>query len=137
MAAADRQNIQPDGLQPRVVDGRLLYSHVVSVEGKRLIYLSGQLARDRDGNHVGQGDMAAQIRQVGENVRTALEAAGATLADVVKTTAFVTDIDEYFRHVPARMAYFGVALPASTTVEVSRLSHPDFMVEIEAVAVVG
>ena len=137
MAAAKRQNIQPDGLKPQVRDGHLLYSHVVSVEGKRLIYLAGQLARDGDGNTVGRGDMAAQIRQVGENIKTGLEAAGASLADIVKMTTFVTDIDEYFKHISVRMAYFSIGLPASTTVEVSRLSHPDFMVEIEAVAVIG
>jgi enamine deaminase RidA (YjgF/YER057c/UK114 family) len=56
---------------------------------------------------------------------------GATLADLVKTTTFVTDIDEFLRHVDVRHDYLGVGLPASTTVEVRRLSHPDLMVEIE------
>jgi len=133
---AKRQNIQPDALAKRVVNGHVLYSLVVSVEGTRTIYVSGQLARDRAGNLVGKGDMRAQLRQVGENVKTALEAAGASLADLVKTTTFVTDIEEYFKHVDVRMAYFGAALPTSTTVEVRRLAHPDFLVEVEAVAVV-
>src|SRR5262249_44136937 len=75
------------------------------------------------------------IQQVGENLRVALEAAGATLENLVKTTTFVTDIDEFFRHVDVRHDYLGVGLPASTTVEVRRLSHPDLMVEIEAIAV--
>ena len=79
--------------------------------------------------------MRAQIRQVGENLRAALEATGATLDNLVKTTTFVTDIDEFFRHVDVRHDYLGVALPTSTTVEVRRLSHPDLMVEIEAIAV--
>ena len=131
-----RQNIQPETHAQRIVDGHVLYSHVVVVEGKRTIFISGQLARDRDGNIVGQGDMGAQIRQVGENIKSALEAAGATLDDLVKITTYVTDIDEFFRHVDVRMQYFG-ALPASTTVEVSRLSHPDFWVEIEAIAIVN
>jgi len=100
---AKRQNIQPDALAKRVVDGHVLYSHVVTVEGTRTIYVSGQLARDRAGNVVGKGDMRAQLRQVGENVKAALEAAGASLRDVVKTTTFVTDIDEYFKHVDVRM----------------------------------
>ena len=130
-----RQNIQPETHAQRIVDGHVLYSHVVVVEGKRTIFISGQLARDRDGNIVGKGDMGAQIRQVGENIKSALEAAGATLDDLVKITTYVTDIDEFFRHVDVRMQYFG-ALPASTTVEVSRLSHPDFWVEIEAIAIV-
>lgn len=130
-----RQNIQPEALSKRIIGGHVLYSHVVAVEGKRLICLAGQLARDRHGNVVGKGDMRAQIRQVGENIKAGLEAAGATLADVVKTTTFVTDIEEYLKHVDVRMEYFGAALPTSTTVEVRRLAHPDFLVEIEAMAV--
>ncbi len=130
-----RQNIQPEALAKRVVNGHVLYSHVVVAEGKRLIFIAGQLARDRRGNVVGKGDMRAQIRQVGENIKAALEAAGATLTDVVKTTTYVTDIEEFFKHVDVRMEYFGVALPTSTTVEVRRLAHADFLVEVEAVAI--
>jgi enamine deaminase RidA (YjgF/YER057c/UK114 family) len=108
---------------------------VVVAETQSLIFISGQLARDKSGNIVGPRDMRAQIRQVGENLRAGLEAAGVTLANLVKTTTFVTDIDEFFKHVDVRHVYLGVGLPASTTVEVRRLSHPDLMVEIEAVAV--
>ena len=130
-----RQNIQPDALSKRVVNGHVLYSHVVVAEGKRTIFIAGQLARDRHGNTVGKGDMRAQLRQVGENIKAALEAAGATLDDLVKTTTYVTDIEEYFKHVDVRMEYFR-ALPTSTTVEVRRLAHADFLVEVEAIAVV-
>jgi enamine deaminase RidA (YjgF/YER057c/UK114 family) len=131
-----RHNIQPDTLSTRVVDGHVLYAHVVVVvEGKRTIFISGRLARDRHGNAVGKGDMRAQLRQVGENLKAALEAAGATLDNLVKTTTYVTDIEEYFKHVDVRMEYFR-ALPTSTTVEVRRLAHPDFLVEVEAIAVV-
>ena len=127
--------IQPKTLFQRALDGRVLYTHVVVAETQALIFISGQLARDKLGNIVGPRDMRAQIRQVGENMRWALEAAGATLDDLVKTTTFVTDIDEFFRHVDVRHDYLGVALPASTTVEVRRLAHPDLMVEIEAIAI--
>jgi len=130
-----RQNIQPEALATRVLAGHVLYSHVVVVEGRRTIFVSGQLARDRHGNVVGKGDMRAQLRQVGENITAALAAAGATLSDIVKATTYVTDIEEFFRHVDVRMEYFG-ALPASTTVEVRRLAHPDLLVEIEVIAVV-
>ncbi len=126
--------IQPKALFQRALEGRVLYTHVVVAETQSLIFISGQLARDKLGNIVGPRDMRAQIRQVGENIRAGLEAAG-TLANLVKTTTFVTDIDEFFRHVDVRHDYLGVGLPASTTVEVRRLSHPDLMVEIEAVAV--
>jgi enamine deaminase RidA (YjgF/YER057c/UK114 family) len=130
-----RQNIQPEALAQRVVDGHVLYSHVVVVEGQRMIFVAGQLARDSQGNVVGKGDMRAQLRQVGENIKAALAAAGATLNDIVKTTTYVTDIEEFFRHVDVRMEYFG-ALPTSTTIEVRRLAHLDFLVEIEVLAVV-
>ncbi len=117
-----------------MVSGHVLYSPVVSVEDCRLVFVSGLLARDAAGNIVGKGDMGKQIEQVGENLRVALEAAGAGLVDLVRTTTYVTDIDEFFRHVEVRQRYFGQALPTSTTVEVRRLSHPDFLVEVEAFA---
>jgi enamine deaminase RidA (YjgF/YER057c/UK114 family) len=129
-----RQNIQPDTLARRVVGGHVLYSHVVVVEARKTIFVSGQLARDAQGNVVGAGDMRAQIRQTGENIKAALAAAGATLDDVVKTNTYVTDIEEFFKHTDVRMEYFG-ALPTSTTIEVRKLAHPDLMVEIEVIAV--
>ncbi|MEE8290672.1 MAG: RidA family protein [Candidatus Tectomicrobia bacterium] len=132
----ERRNIQPEALSTRVVDGQVLYSHVVVVEGGgRTVFIAGQLARDRDGNVVGKGDMRAQIRQVGDNITAALAAAGATLDDLVKTTTYVTDIEEFFRHIDVRTAYFG-ALPTSTTVEVRRLAQPDFLIEVDAIAVI-
>lgn len=135
MAPVKRQNIQPQGIAPRVVGGHTLYSHVVAVEGRRLVFLAGQLSRDANGNVVGKGDMRAQIVQTCENIKTALAAAGASLTDVVKMTTFVTDIDEFMRHVDVRMEYFGKALPTSTTVEVRKLAQPDLLVEIEVMAI--
>jgi len=131
-----RKNIQPEGLAKRVVSGHQLYSPVVTVEDCRLVFVSGLLARDKAGTIIGKGDMGAQIAQVGENLRIALEAGGARLDDLVRTTTYVTDIDEFFKHVEVRQRYFGKALPTSTTVEVRRLSHPDFMVEVEAFAAI-
>jgi 2-iminobutanoate/2-iminopropanoate deaminase len=129
-----RRNIQPDTLSKRVVGGHVLYSHVVVVEAKKTIFVSGQLARDASGEVVGKGDMRAQIRQTGENIKAALTAAGASLNDIVKTNTYVTNIEEFFKHTDVRMEYFG-AMPTSTTIEVSKLAHPDLMVEIEVVAV--
>ena len=117
-----------------MVGGHLLYAPVVSVVPGRLVLLSGILARNAAGEIVGKGDMRAQIRQVGENIKAALAAAGASLADLVRTQTFTTDIDEFFKHMDVRMEYLG-ALPTSTTVEVRRLSHLDFMIEMEAMAV--
>jgi 2-iminobutanoate/2-iminopropanoate deaminase len=133
-----RKNIFPDGLSRRVVGGNLLYAPVVTFDfgSHAMVMVSGLLARNADGHIVGVGDMGAQIQQVGENLRVSLQAAGAELSDLVRTTTFVTDIDEFFRHTDVRQRYLGAALPTSTTVEVRRLSHVDFMVEIEAMAIV-
>jgi enamine deaminase RidA (YjgF/YER057c/UK114 family) len=133
----ERKNIFPDALSKRVVGGHVLYAPVVTVVPGKLVFVSGLLARNQAGEIVGKGDMGAQIRQVGENLTAALAAAGATLADLVRTQTFTTDIDEFFKHVDVRMQYFGTALPTSTTVEVRRLSHPDFLVEVEAIAVIA
>jgi enamine deaminase RidA (YjgF/YER057c/UK114 family) len=130
----ERKNLFPEHLSKRVVGRHVLYSPVVTVVAGKLIFVSGLLARNRNGEIVGKGDMGAQIRQVGENLKAALAAAGATLADLVRTQTFTTHIDEFFKHVDVRMEYLGTALPTSTTVEVQRLSHPDFLVEIEAIA---
>ena len=128
-----RQHIQPDALSKRIVNGHVLYSHVVAVEGRRTIFISGQLARDQQGNVVGKGDMRAQLRQVGENLKAALAAAGATLDDLVKTTTYVTALTSSFTMWTS--GWSTGALPTSTTVEVRRLAHPDFLVEVEAIAI--
>ena len=130
-----RQNIQPQALAQRVVDGHVLYSHVVVIEAKKTIFVSGQLARDRNGDVVAPGNMREQLRQTGENIRAALEAAGASLKDIVKTNTYVTDIEEFFKHIDVRMEFFG-ALPTSTTIQVSKLAHPDLVVEVEVIAMV-
>jgi reactive intermediate/imine deaminase len=113
------------------------YSHVVEVTGGRTIYVSGQIAVDKDGRVVGAGDFEAQTRQVFENLKAALDAAGATLADIVKITMFVTDISRLQTLRAVRDSYFTGAPPASSLVEVSRLVLPELMVEIEAIAVTG
>jgi 2-iminobutanoate/2-iminopropanoate deaminase len=135
--AVVREGFEPPEIMTRVIGGQRLYWHVYSVSGgQRLIFISGQVPRDKDGNVVGKDDMAKQIEQVGENIKACLKAAGATLDDVVKITSFTTDIDEFFRHADTRNRYFGKAMPASTAIEIRRLAHPDWMIEIEAMAVV-
>jgi|SRR6185312_5614689 enamine deaminase RidA (YjgF/YER057c/UK114 family) len=132
----NREKLFPEGLSKRVVGGHVLYAPVVRVVPGQLVFVAGLLSRNKNGEIVGRGDMGAQLRQVGENLTIALASAGATLADLVRTQTFTTDIEEFFKHVDVRMKYFGEALPTSTTVEVSRLSHPDFLVEVEAIAVI-
>jgi len=77
------------------------------------------------------------MEQTFQNLDRCLKAAGATWADVVKTNTFVTDFDAFQKCSDVRMRYIGVATPTSTTVGVTRLAGPDFMVEIEAVAIVN
>lgn len=113
------------------------YSHVVSATG-RFVAVSGQLALDEDGHLVGKDDPAAQARQVFENLRRCLAAAGAGFEDVVKLTYFVTDR----AHLPAIRAARAAhlpddRLPASSAVQVAGLVAPEFLMEIEAFAVVG
>ena len=129
------ERIQPERLFRRALKGHTLYSHVVVASGSSLVFIAGQLSRDRNGEIVGARDMARQIRQVGENLRIALAAAGVGVEDLVKTTTYVTDIDEFFKYSEIRAEIFGQNLPTSTTVEVRRLAHPDLMVEIDAIAV--
>jgi 2-iminobutanoate/2-iminopropanoate deaminase len=128
---------QPEGVNVRMQQGKPAYSHVVSVTGPgRTIYVAGQLARDQAGNIVGPGDMRAQMEQTFKNLDACLKTAGASWADVVKTSTFVTNYEEFSKHSDVRMRYIGVASPTSTTVQISRLAQPEAMVEIELIAVV-
>jgi reactive intermediate/imine deaminase len=101
-----------------------------------MIFVSGQLARDAAGHVVGKGDMAAQTRQVIANLRAVLRAAGADLRHVVKLTAFMTDMGRAGEAWAVRTEAFAERPPASTGVEVSGLTHPDFLIEMEAIAVI-
>ena len=132
----ERQNIFPEGLSKRVVKGHLLYAPVVTVVPGKLVFLSGILSRNENGESVGKGDMRRQIQQVFSKIRTALASAGATFADVVTRQTFTTDIEAYYQHIDARMEFCGDALSTSTAVEVRRLSPPDFLIEVEVIAVV-
>jgi reactive intermediate/imine deaminase len=112
------------------------YSHVVEAHGNRTVYISGQVALDRQGNLVGAGDMKAQAEQVFQNLQAALAAAGATFDDVVKVTYFLVDISQMQAVRDVRDHYLNPArLPASTAVEVRGLVRKEFLLEVEAVAV--
>jgi reactive intermediate/imine deaminase len=111
------------------------YTHVVEVTGGRTIYVAGQVALDATGTLVGKGDLKAQTRQVFENLKSALASSGATLESVVKITVFMTDVSEIQAFRDIRDTYFTKEPPASTLVQVVRLARPDFLIEIEAVAV--
>jgi 2-iminobutanoate/2-iminopropanoate deaminase len=131
------ERFQPPGMDIRMQEGKAAYSHVVTVSGTgKLVFVAGQLARDAGGNIVGPKDMRAQLEQTFKNLSACLEAAGATWADVVKTNTFVTDYEAFSQCRDVRMKHFGVAVPTSTTIQISRLAQPEAMVEIEMIAVV-
>ena len=111
------------------------YTHVVEVTSGRPVYISGQVALNRDGKLAG-GDIRSQTRQVFENMRAALAAVGGTLGDVVKLNTYLLDISEMSAVREVRNEYFDSGRPpAATAVEVSRLEPDGVLIEIEAVAV--
>lgn len=116
------------------------YSHVVVASGARTIYIAGQVAMNAEGKLVGEGDLGAQTEQVMKNLGLALKAAGASFADVVKITTYAVDYKPEMRAVisKARSPFFaGREPPASTLVGISALALPGWLIEIEAIAVVG
>ena len=98
-----------------------------------LLFISGNVANDANGNLVGPGDCEAQSRQVMSNIRTIAEAAGASMSDVVKITCFLTDVNDYAAYGRVRSETFSNSPPASATVIVAALVRPEFLVEVEAV----
>jgi len=100
------------------------------------VFTSGQVAFDRSGNLVGKGDIRAQTRQVLENVKAVIEEGGAMLSDVLKTTVFLSDIGDFAAMNEVYAQFFGELKPARSTVQAA-LARPEFLVEIEAIAVVG
>lgn len=113
------------------------YSQGIKVTSPQtILFLAGQVAYDKDGSPKHRGDFTAQAREVFGAIQKLVEAGGGTLDNVVKITTFVTDV----RHRPefrtVRDEFFGAKGPASTMIEVSKLAHPDYMVEIEAIAVI-
>ncbi len=111
------------------------YSRAVRVG--RFVAVSGSAAIDTNGLLVGEGDMYAQAKQCIEVIETALEKAGGSLADVVRTRTFVTDIERWADVGRAHQEAFGDVMPATSMVEVSRLIDPGMLVEIEADAIIG
>jgi 2-iminobutanoate/2-iminopropanoate deaminase len=109
------------------------YAHAVRAEGP-LLFVSGIVPVDAEGRLAGGDDVVDQARAVFRNLDAVLEAGGATFADVVKVTVFLTDVDDRPRINPVRQEVFGAARPASTLVEVSRLAIDGAKIEVEAVA---
>ncbi len=101
------------------------------------VYLSGTVAFDSAGNVVGEGDVYAQAKQVFKNIEAALASAGATMADVVKITTFMTDMSGYGEFGRARTEAFPGGVPASAAYATPALIKPELLVEVESIAVIG
>jgi len=129
-----RPNVQY--LNPPTLSSPTGYTHVVEVTRGRTIYISGQVSLDKSGNVVGNGDITAQTTQIFENLKGALAPARATFDNVVKVTMFVTDMSNIAALRTIRLKYWGKNPPASTLVQIGKLALEDFMIEIEAIAVV-
>jgi len=111
------------------------FCQMVKAEGNCWLFISGQVALNERSEVVGKGDIRAQTAQALENLKKALAAEGADLSQVAKVTVYLTDMGHRQAVAEVRTAYFGKDLPASTLVAVKSLAHPDFLIEIEAIAV--
>ena len=99
------------------------------------IYVSGQVAYNASGTLVGEGDMKAQTRQVFNNIKAVLAAAGARMEDIIKINSYITDASKFMDMLAVRSEIFGANPPASTAVVVSALAFPGLLIEMEAIAV--
>ena len=123
-------------VSPSLITPRGIMSHGIKTPAGNMVFVSGQVARNAQGELVGKGDVKAQTRQVLENVKAVLETAGATMDDVVKVTVFVTNVEDHYTAIhEARAEFWQTDFPASTMVEVSSLVSKDMLIEIEAIAV--
>lgn len=120
-------------ISPKVLTPKMPFSQAIQV-GKQL-FISGQVAVDAEGRLVGKGDIEAQTRQVMENIKALVEAAGGSLDDIVKTTTFVTTMKDFAKTAAVRREYFKEPYPGSTAVQVTQLVDPDYLIEIEAIAI--
>jgi 2-iminobutanoate/2-iminopropanoate deaminase len=114
-----------------------IYTQVIKATGSTQIFLAGIVPFDQNQNIIGIGNMQLQVIQVLQNINCALTSASASIADVVRINVLTTNADLYIQEGAQEVInFFGKTKPASTTYQVSRLVHPDWMVEIEATAII-
>ena len=113
------------------------FSQAIAIEAKgRLVFLSGMTARRPDGTIAGIGDIEAQTRQVCENLKSAIEAAGGTLDDICRVDVYVRNMEHFDKIHKVRREYFKQPAPASTMVEIAKMTSPEYLIEINAIALV-
>ena len=112
------------------------YSQAVKVAGaETILYIAGQVAYDDNGNAAYPGDFEAQARATLQALKAQVEAGGGTMANIVKVNTYLTDIRHRADYAAIREEFFGKKMPASTLVGVTALAQPEFLIEVEAVAV--
>lgn len=112
------------------------YTQGIKVTGAQtILFISGQVAYDAKGAPAHRGDFAAQARVVFQALRAQVEAGGGTMASIVKLNTYLTDMRHRAELVPVREEFFGKKTPASTLVAVTALAQPDWLIEVEAIAV--
>ena len=127
------ERINPEGMYK---PNKNIYSQVVTSTGATTVHIAGTVPFDEDANVVGIDDMKMQVLKILDNIRISLAAGGALPSDVVRINVYALNVDDYVTNgAPEVIAFFGDNKPTSTTVQVSRLVHPDWVVEIEATAV--
>ncbi|WP_087723881.1 RidA family protein [Pandoraea sp. PE-S2T-3] len=127
-----KEQISTDAL--RTPNGHFAQATTIEARGK-LVFISGMTARCPDGSIAGVGDIEAQTRQVCENIKNAVTAAGGTLDDVCRVDVYVRNMEHFEAIHKVRREYFRPPLPASTMVEVTKMVSPDYLIEINAIAV--
>jgi enamine deaminase RidA (YjgF/YER057c/UK114 family) len=118
----------------RQPNGHFSHATAIAAAGK-LVFISGMTARRADGSIAGLGDIEAQTRQVCENVKAAVEEAGGTLDDIMRVDVYVRNMEHFDIIHKVRREYFKVPPPASTMVEVCKFTSPDYLIEMNAIAV--
>ena len=127
-----RQEIQTDKIGKP--SGHFSQATMVEASG-RLVFISGMLAKGADGKLIGVGDIAAQTKQVCENLKAAVEQAGGTLDDICRVDVYVRNMEHFDEIHKVRREYFSSPPPASTMVEITKMTTPDALIEINAIAV--
>jgi enamine deaminase RidA (YjgF/YER057c/UK114 family) len=128
-----RKTVQPKTLN----DPRPRYSQGILLEGGKLLFVAGQTASDQNGNVIGKNDIKAQTKQVFANLKAVLEEAGGSLDDLVMTTTYITDREYREGYNEVRRGLYKKDPPTSTLVIVKGLAHPDYLIEIAGIAVIG
>ncbi len=114
------------------------FSQATMIETRSsLVFISGMTARRADGTIAGIGDIEMQTRQVCENIKAAVEQAGGTMDDICRVDVFVRNMEHFDQIHKVRREYFKPPAPASTMVEICKMTSPEYLIEINAIAVIG